>query len=355
MTVNQISANNLISRISSSTTLDQAFAWLAHKRVDAHFNNPFWQVSSRWSSIRARLRRQLQAGEYHFSPLSQMRLNHDHWVSSWDPVDAIVLKAVSMVLTPLLQQECNLSSATHLKGQGGLKFAVRAALRFSQRNTFIFKTDIAQYYQSIDHHRLFQQCCEIVKDKRVLSLLWQVMNRVHVCGGVHRLIENQSIPRGCSLSPLFAALYLLPIDKLARQHQCDYVRYMDDFVFFCNTRGQLRQLIKQVYSVLDELKLTLAASKTYIGRVAKGFNFLGYHISPQQLTVSVSSWQRFKVKWQLLYEQDAPIARLLQYLKNWSCWATTGVPVNKQALLTTISSFLPPQLIQAATQSFVTR
>jgi RNA-directed DNA polymerase len=80
---------------------------------------------------------------------------------------------------------------------------------------------------------------------------------------------------------------------------------MDDFVFFCNTRGQLRHLIKQVYSVLDELKLTLAASKTYIGRVAKGFNFLGYHISPQQLTVSVSSWQRFKVKWQLLYEQDA--------------------------------------------------
>ena len=59
----------------------------------------------------------------------------------------------------------------------------------------------------------------------------------------------------------------------------------------------------------------------------------------------VSAWQRFKIKWQLLY---APQARLLQTLKNWSCWATTGVPVNKQALLTTISSFLPPQFIQAA-------
>jgi hypothetical protein len=69
----------------------------------------------------------------------------------------------------------------------------------------------------------------------------------------------------------------------------------------------------------------------------------------------VSSWQRFKVKWQLLYSLYAPIARLLQYLKYWSCWATTEVPVNQQALLTTISSFLPPQLIQAATQSFVTR
>ena len=75
----------------------------------------------------------------------------------------------------------------------------------------------------------------------------------------------------------------------------------------------------------------------------------------KQVSCLVSSWQRLKVKWQLLYEQDASQARLLQTLKNGSCWATTGVPVNKQALLTTISSFLPPQLIQAATQSFVTR
>ena len=80
-----------------------------------------------------------------------------------------------------------------------------------------------------------------------------------------------------------------------------------------------------------------------------------HRLKLKQVSCLVSSWQRFKVKWQLLYEQDAPIARLLQYLKNWSCWATTGVPVNKQALLTTISSFLPPQLIRAATQSFVTR
>ena len=103
------------------------------------------------------------------------------------------------------------------------------------------------------------------------------------------------------------------------------------------------------------------SSSTTLGRAfdwishSTWFNFLGVHISPQQLTVAVSSWQRFKVRWQLLYSRHAPQARLLQYLKNWSCWATNGVPVNQQAHLTTISSFLPPQFIQAATQSFVPR
>ena len=80
-----------------------------------------------------------------------------------------------------------------------------------------------------------------------------------------------------------------------------------------------------------------------------------HQLELKQDSCLVSAWLRFKIKWQLLYEQHAPQARLLQYLKNWSCWATTGVPANRQALLTTISSFLPPQLIQAATQSFVTR
>ena len=75
----------------------------------------------------------------------------------------------------------------------------------------------------------------------------------------------------------------------------------------------------------------------------------------KQNSCLVSSWQRFKIKWQLLYSRHAPQACLLQYLKNWSCWATTEVPVNQQAHLTTISSFLPPQFIQAATQSFVPR
>jgi hypothetical protein len=80
-----------------------------------------------------------------------------------------------------------------------------------------------------------------------------------------------------------------------------------------------------------------------------------HRLELKQDSCLVSAWLRFKIKWQLLYEQDAPQARLLQTLKNGSCWATTGVPVNKQALLTTISSFLPPQFIQAATQPFVTR
>ena len=44
-----------------------------------------------------------------------------------------------------------------------------------------------------------------------------------------------------------------------------------------------------IYPVLTELGLTLAFDKTWIGRVAKGFDFLGYRLSPEGLTVAVRS------------------------------------------------------------------
>ncbi len=45
-----------------------------------------------------------------------------------------------------------------------------------------------------------------------------------------------------SLSPLLAAIYLIPLDKAFSQHpDFFYRRYMDDWVILCHTRRQLRQ------------------------------------------------------------------------------------------------------------------
>ena len=122
------------------------------------------------------------------------------------------------------------------------------------------------------------------------------MNRVHDRGGNYRLIEHQSIPRGCVLSPLFGAIYLLPLDQLARYNKIDYVRYMDDIVFFFKTRHQLKKMLKKIYSCLDGIQLKLSNPKTWIGRVDKGFDYLGYRISPEGLTIAQGSLDRLKDK-----------------------------------------------------------
>ena len=89
-----------------------------------------------------------------------------------------------------------------------------------------------------------------------------------------------------------------------------------------------RKAIKPVYGLLTTLQLTLAKSKTTIGKARKGFDFLGYRIgagSPDSVRVSQTSIQRFQIRLQRLYEPRASNTRVATYVKHWRRWATSGL------------------------------
>ena len=102
---------------------------------------------------------------------------------------------------------------------------------------------------------------------------------------------------------------------------------MDDFVFFTKSRHKLRWVIKEVYKILDKLKLKLAPDKTYIGNITggKGFDFLGYHIKRFGVAISKTSFANMAVNVSRLYEQHASHDRMEKYLKNWQRWAKAKV------------------------------
>ena len=321
----QLEESNLMSYITSKCRLDAAFSWLFKKKQKAGSNDLFWGMTQNWQHIKATLRAQLQRGDYSFSPLKTVQLQDGMLVSIWHPEDSIVIKALTEVIAPLFKVNMDLTAATHLKGNGGLKQAVQKVRAKLSENNFAYKTDIADYYASIKHDVLLEKLRSKIKDNRVMKLLQQILNRVHVRNGAHRLIENTSIPRSCSLSPLLAAIYLQPQGEWARKEKIDYVRYMDDIVILTKKRYQLRRAIKKVYSITEELGLKLATTKTWLGRVSKGFTFLGYQISPNGIQVAQGSLSRMMTKLHRLYEQGATKKRLVDYVKRWITWAKAGV------------------------------
>ena len=104
-----------------------------------------------------------------------------------------------------------------------------------------------------------------------------------------------------------------------------YARYMDDWVVLCKTRHQLRNVIKLTYQVLNKLKLKIHPDKTYIGKIEKGFDFLGYHFTLNKLSVATVTLERVLTKLRQLYEQGATIKRLAQYWKRFLQWVKGGV------------------------------
>jgi len=59
------------------------------------------------------------------------------------------------------------------------------------------------------------------------------------------------------------------------------------------TRWKLRRAVRELNETFAALGLDKHPDKTFIGRVAKGFDFLGYHFGPKGLMVAKQTLQRF--------------------------------------------------------------
>jgi hypothetical protein len=96
-----------------------------------------------------------------------------------------------------------------------------------------------------------------------------------------------------------------------------YVRYMDDWVVLTKTQWALRRVIQQVNTPLDNLKLENHPDKTFIGRIDRGFDFLGYRFVAEGLRLAAQTKQRFVERATRLYEQGAAASRIRDYVRHW--------------------------------------
>jgi len=178
---------------------------------------------------------------------------------------------------------------------------------------------VKKYYASIDHHILYDQLHHYIDDSRVLGLLWDYLKRTVHYGGWYRDVKR-GISLGCCLSPLMGALYLKPLDDRLQGYH--YTRFMDDWVILTTTRWELREAVRIVNQTLAELKLEKHPDKTYIGKIEKGFDFLGYRFEPQGLRLALGTYKRFTERVTQLYEQLASVECIGQYVRRFAGWAT---------------------------------
>ncbi len=290
----------LIQKIASDSVIDIAYDWLCERRKDYSHNNDVWDLRSRWAEIKPRLQQSLLAGEYSFSSQAELRMPGGR-IELWSALDSLVLKAISIVigehLKPILSRNCY-----HLKGHGGAKAAVRATAGHLKQGQHVMKSDVRGYYASIDHERLFNLLQKHVHDMYVLNLLWQYMKRIVYCDGFYRDVRC-GISLGCSLSPLMGALYLKQLDDSMKKTGLFYARFMDDWVVIAPTRWKLRDAVRIVNKTLNMLCVEKHPDKTFIGRVERGFDFLGYFLKPGVLRASVVTLKNCAERISRLYPQ----------------------------------------------------
>ena len=244
-------------------------------------------------------------------------------MARWSQASRKLLSATLLLLRDrmktVLSRDC-----THVKGRGGVKGTVRGLARQVGDFRFVARFDIASYYDSMQHHVLFNLLVQTGMEEPLCALVRQYLELPDLN------LTGRGMVAGGALSPLLGALYLLPLDKAMLRHTVKtgiyYVRYMDDIVILAKNRWRLKAAIRELILVIHSLGLDLHQKKRFIGRIDNGFDFLGYRIHPsRKLRPSTESLQRLVTRARRLYEQGADGCRLRQYVARWTCWLWGGL------------------------------
>ncbi len=309
----------LMDEVVCETVLDQAYAWLCTRRRAFPPDADVWAFRRHWQRERPRLRAELLAGTYRLAVLSRVTLQSGEEIDLWSARDALVLKAVTVVLAQRLPLS---PRCAHLKGHGGSKGALREVLRHLDANRFVLRTDIRHYYASIAHDLVLDQLAGCIQDGRVLNLVAQYLTRTVERGGLF-WDYHTGIALGCPLSPLLGAFALGDLDQAFERLGLFYVRFMDDVLVLAPTRGKLRRAVQLLNRTLAGLHLEKHPAKTFIGRSDRGFDFLGYHLAPGRLALAQKTIETFVERAHQLYEHepDGGAVRLGVYVRRWAAWA----------------------------------
>jgi hypothetical protein len=117
-----LSGMAIIEELASDDVLDSAYEWLCRRRRDYSANSDVWALRRCWPREKERIKGELLSGNYRFSLLSRITLKNGEETDLWSARDALVLKALAIGLGKHLPVS---SRCTHIKGNGGAKYAVR--------------------------------------------------------------------------------------------------------------------------------------------------------------------------------------------------------------------------------------
>lgn len=267
--------DNLIEEILSQPRLETAWKWLCDSRKHFPSDADVWHLIFHREQLLPEIMTTLRGGRYRLSPMEVVTKGNGEEIALWSAADALVLK----LLTLTLQEHLPLHrSCTHLRGHGGHKYAVHQTHNWIAGGAypFVCKTDIRGYYASIDKLQLLELLARQINCPITMELLSQFLYySVEKGGNFHT--PRRGIPRSCPLSPLLAGFHLYQLDRdLSQRRGVRYLRFMDDLLILAQTRWQLKRAVATMNRWFEQARLQQHPDKTFIGRISRGFDWLGY-------------------------------------------------------------------------------
>lgn len=149
--------------------------------------------------------------------------------------DQYIHHALIQVLEPAMMRGMDKFCCGSIRGRGihyGMNYIKKWMKRDPEGTKYCMEIDIHHFYENLKPEIVMTRLKQLIKDTKVLDLAERVM--------------SQGVLIGVYSSQWFANVTLQPLDHLIRECDCKakhYLRYMDNFTVFSDSKETLHQLL----------------------------------------------------------------------------------------------------------------
>ena len=207
--------------------------------------------------------------------------------------DRVVHHALCNVIEPAFERRFHPDSYANRVGKG-THAAVDRLQHFSQRYRYVLRMDIVKHFPSLDHAVLLDEIRRGVSDP---DILWLIAGILHSGVGVlqdeYEMVyfpgddlfaatRPRGLPIGNLTSQFWSNVYMNPLDGFVqRELGCDaYLRYVDDFVLFSDSKRQLYEWKQAILTRLQRMRLTAHEREAQVIPCDVGIPWLGFVVYP---------------------------------------------------------------------------
>ena len=205
--------------------------------------------------------------------------------------DKIVQRVLYDNLNPYFDKLFSDKSYAYRPDKSTLKAINRTTQFLNEKNRFVVKTDIDNFFETINHDLLLQLLAKQIKDVKIIRLISLFLQT----GGFKKFdydAHKVGVHQGDILSPLLSNIYLDQMDKFLERYNIAFVRYADDFVMLFGSKNEANGTLKELKKFLVTLSLRLEEEKTELVHIKDGFTFLGVHFEGRSRTVENERLQK---------------------------------------------------------------
>lgn len=177
--------------------------------------------------------------------------------------------------------------------------AIFDILSQEDRNSlFCFKADISNYFNSIPEESLLAVLEELITDDP--KLLWFFRELLScgrsTCASGEIISERRGAMAGTPISPFFANIYLLSMDRYFESVGANYFRYSDDILIFAGSRAELDARIADFYAHIEAKGLSVNPKKVSVSSPGEPWEFLGFCYRDGEVDISEVTKDKLKGK-----------------------------------------------------------